>query len=89
MFTHEDLVKFYKLLLRYNPTSNNIGVIDKNKFKEIYEITRKEYKAKPNVRIMMNQDKNKFTILDNGLETTYILIEKDQDMIGRFFRKYI
>lgn len=89
MFTHEDLVKFYKLLLRYNPTSNNIGVIDKNKFKEIYEITRKEYKDKPNVRIMMNQDKNKFTILDNGLETTYILIKKDQDMIGRFFRKYI
>ena len=89
MFTHEDLVKFYKLLLRYNPTSYNIGVIDKNKFKEIYEITRKEYKDKPNVRIMMNQDKNKFTILDNGLETTYILIKKDQDMIGRFFRKYI
>lgn len=89
MFTHEDLIKFYRLLLRYNPASNNIGVIDKNKFKEIYEITRNEYKNKPNVRIMMNQDKNKFTILDNGLETTYILIKKDQDMIGRFFRKYI
>ena len=89
MFTHEDLVKFYKLLLRYNPTSNNIGVIDKNKFKEIYEITRKEYKDKSNVKMILNNERTKFTILHNEIETTYILIEKDQDMIGRFFRKYI
>lgn len=89
MFTHEDLIKFYKLLLRYNPASNNIGVVDKHKFWELYDTVKKEYKYKPNVKIIMSQSRNKFTVLDNGLETTYILIEKDQDMIGRFFRKYI
>ena len=89
MFTHEDLIKFYKLFMRYNPASNNIGVVDRHKFLEVYDLVKKEYRNKPNVRIMMNQDKNKFTILDNGLETTYILIQRDSDMIGRFFRKYM
>ena len=64
MFTHEDLVKFYKLLLRYNPTSNNIGVVDKHKFWELYDTVKKEYKYKPNVKIIMSQSRNKFTVLE-------------------------
>lgn len=89
MFSHEDIVKFYQLLIRYNPASNNIGVVEKDKFQRLFRLIKKEYKNKPNVRIILNTDKTKFTILENELETTYILIQKPEDMIGRFFRKYI
>lgn len=89
MFTHEDLIKFYQLYLHYNVASNNIGVVDREKFNRLYKLIRKENQNNLNVRIILNEEHTKFTILENELEVTYILIQEPVDMRGRFFRKYI
>lgn len=89
MFTHEDLIKFYLLNTHYNIASNNIGVIDKEKFNKLFKMIKRENKNNINVRIMLNETKTKFTIMENGMETTYIYIETPQDLRGLYFRKYI
>ena len=89
MFSHDDLVKFYILYTHYNIVSNNIGVIEKDKFNRLFRMIKRENKNNSNVRIMLNETKTKFTVIENGLETTYIYIETPQDLRGRYFRKYI
>lgn len=89
MFTHEDLVKFYLLYSHYDIASNNIAVIDRDKFNRIFRLIKKECKNKVNTRLILNETKTKFTIIENELETTYVYIETPQDLRGRFFRKYI
>lgn len=89
MFTREDIRKFYELYMRYDTTSNNIGVVDKHRFEEIYKLMKERYKDNPNVRIMLNEERTKLTVLEKEIDTTFILIRDPQDMRGRFFRKYI
>lgn len=89
MFTHDDLVKFYMFHIHYNIASNNIGVIDKDKFNRLFRMIKRENKNNFNVRIILNEDKTKFTILENDMETSYIYIETPQDLRGNYFRKYI
>ena len=89
MFTHEDLIKFYKLFMRYNPASNNIGVVEREKFNRLVKIIKQEYKNNLRVRVILNEQHTKLTILENEIETTYILIQEPEDLRGRFFRKYI
>jgi len=89
MFTREDLVKFYELHIHYDIASNNIGVIEKEKFNRLIRMIRKEYKNNTRVKVILNENHNKLTIIENELETTYILIQKPQDLRGKFFRKYI
>ena len=89
MFTREDLVKFYELHIHYDIASNNIGVIEKEKFNRLIRMIKREYKNNTKVKVMLNENHNKLTIIENELETTYILIQKPQDLRGKFFRKYI
>ena len=87
MFTREDIRKFYELYNRYDTKSTNIGVVDRYKFNEIYDLMKKRYKDNPNVRIMLNENKTKLKILEKEIDTTFVLITDLQDMKGRFFRK--
>lgn len=89
MFIREDLVKFYELHIHYDIASNNIGVIEKEKFNRLIRMIKREYKNNTKVKVMLNENHNKLTIIENELETTYILIQKPQDLRGKFFRKYI
>lgn len=89
MFTHEDLVKFYELHIHHDLTSNNIGVVEREKFNRLVKMIKQEYKNNLRVRVMLNEDHTKLTIIENEIETTYILIQEPQDLRGRFFRKYI
>ena len=89
MFTHEDLIKFYLFHTHYNKASNNIGVIEKEKFNRLFKMIKQEHKNNPRVRIMMNSDKTKFSIFENEMETTYVLIQEPIDLRAKYFRKYI
>lgn len=90
MLDKEDIIKFYMLYERLNPLSNNIGVFGtKDRFFKLITTIQKEYKKNKNAKIIINQLRNKITILEDDKETCYIHITHCNQLCGLFFRKYI
>ena len=90
MLTKSDIINFYKLHLRYDPSSPNIGVVGSHKrFIELVKEIQKIYKNKPNAFIKLNSNRTKLTVLYNDIETSYIYIENDDSLSGNRFRKYM
>jgi hypothetical protein len=89
MLNKDDLIKFYALYYHYKPLSPNIGIIGTHKnFLEIAKKIMKLYKSKK-VFIMLNPTKTKLTIIEDGIETSYIYLSDLSSLEGNYFRKYM
>lgn len=86
----DDVVKFYTFLQRYNEGSPNIGVTGKkSRFDNIIKVLYKDYKKNKNAKIIINPQRTKITILEDGQEKSYVYIGNSDNMTGYKFRKYI
>lgn len=88
--TEHDIRMFYTLLVRYDKTSSNIGVVGpyekcNRQLKEIAAICKKEH-----LPMKVNTESGIYRIITpDGIETTYIRIKNINDLKGRTFRKFI
>lgn len=91
MLTEEDIIKFYELLGRYDIKSPNVGIVgDHNKFRRFVKDIVKKYKdKKKDIRIICSDSGNKYTILVDDIEISYIKITTLHDLRGYKFRKYL
>lgn len=87
--TKQDLINFYDLLNHYNITSPNIAIIGTEK--EFKQKMKAILKSKKDYDILTYSEETipKYTIIKNGIEQTYIHIEKTDDMKGLYFKKFM
>lgn len=90
MLNEEDAKNFYTLLARYNKLSSNVAILgDSKRFKEYTQKVIK-YCKKNNSKIIINQTRDKVTIIFNDEQIiNYIHIQTIDKMTGYYFRKYI
>lgn len=90
MLNENDAKSFYTLLARYNKLSPNIAILgDTKRFKE-YSQKLIKYCKKNNLRLKINNTRDKITIIFNDEQIlNYIQIDTIDKMIGYYFRKYI
>ena len=83
-----DLIKYWELKSHQKETSSNIGIIgDKKYFKKKMKVILKAIKHYD--FMFANKELTKYTMINNGIETTYIQIEKLDDLGNTYFKKYM
>lgn len=84
----EDIIKYWELKEHYNQASPNIGIIGDNKYfkRKVKSIIKK---IKHYDFIYANKELTRYTIINNGIETTYIQLENLEDLKDIYFKKYI
>lgn len=85
----DDIIMFYTLKQHFDIISTNIGITgDNRRFKRYVLRAYKSIKNK-HKQIYSNETKTKYTILNDGMEITFIHIRTTEDLQGKYFRKFI
>lgn len=83
-----DLIKYYELKSHQKEASTNIGIIgDIKYFKKTMSSILKSIKHYD--CMFANKELTKYTIINKGIEQTYIKIETLDDLGNLYFYKYI